>query len=206
QRLGVGTQLIEQIEADARSQSIPRLFADVSITARPFFKRHGFFVEREQERLYRDVLFQQFLMAKSLVEDASRSTDRELIGRLRDAITNLDWTSEADYPLELQVWESPSSEPLTTAYVLALTNAPPESTLTEVDFAAFFEPAIQCQDWYGEEEVAIAQRYQRLVNLLQTELNTLQVFKVGEQEIDIYIVGRTPTNQCLGVTTKAIET
>lgn len=206
QRCGVGTQLIAQIETEAHIQNIPRLFADVSVTARPFFERHGFVVEREQERLYRDVLFQQFLMVKSLVPDDSRSTDDELIGRLRDAIANLVWLSEADYPLELQIWEEPSSEPLTAEELLALVSAPPESTLTEVDFAQFLEPATQCQDWYGDEEVAIAQQYQRLVDLLQATLNNLQVFKVGKQEIDIYIIGNTPAHQCIGITTKAIET
>lgn len=76
-------------------------------------------------------------MAKSLVTDALRSTDSELIEQLRDAIANLDWTSEADYPLELKVWDSQVSEPLTTEDLLGLIKAPPESTITEEDFAAF---------------------------------------------------------------------
>ncbi|NMM24857.1 MAG: GNAT family N-acetyltransferase [Phycicoccus sp.] len=48
QRRGVARQLLAHVEAHARSEGIPALSADVSITARPFFERHGFTVEAEQ--------------------------------------------------------------------------------------------------------------------------------------------------------------
>lgn len=48
QRRGVARQLLAHVEAHARSEGTPALSADVSITARPFFERHGFRVEAEQ--------------------------------------------------------------------------------------------------------------------------------------------------------------
>ncbi|MEO7124135.1 MAG: GNAT family N-acetyltransferase [Lacisediminihabitans sp.] len=45
---GVARQLLEHLEAQARSERTPMLSADVSITARPFFERHGFTVEAKQ--------------------------------------------------------------------------------------------------------------------------------------------------------------
>jgi putative acetyltransferase len=214
QRCGVGSQLMAHIEADARSQNIPRLFSEVSVTARPFFERHGFCVEREHNRLHREVLFQQFLMEKPLNPNDSSSNEAELetqvnadlTERLGAAIANLEWQSEADYPFTLKVWEPPCAKALTAEQFLVLVEAPPESTIAEVDFSEFFAPAIQHQDWYAEDEVAIAQRYQQLVNILQTELTMLQVFKVGQQELDIYILGQTPSQQLIGLITKAIET
>ncbi len=205
QRCGVGSQLITQIEADARKQNLARLFADVSITARPFFEHHGFSVEREQERLYRDVLFQQFLMSKQLVNPEGEG-NAGLEGRLREAIANLDWMSEADYPFELRVWETSEPLPLTIEQMRVLVDASPELPITEIDFTVFFEPATRQEGWYGEEEVAIAQQYQRLTKLFQTELSHLQVFKVGQQELDIYVIGHTPDQTLMGIKTKAIET
>jgi putative acetyltransferase len=41
-RQGVATALFQRVEEDARSRGVDRLFADVSVTARPFFQRAGF--------------------------------------------------------------------------------------------------------------------------------------------------------------------
>ena len=67
QRQGVGASLMLAIEADANHQQIPRLFAEVSLTARLFFQHHGFAVVRSQQKRYRDLQFQQFVMAKQLI-------------------------------------------------------------------------------------------------------------------------------------------
>lgn len=64
QRQGVGSHLIAQIEAQAHHQQIARLFADVSLTARPFFEHHGFVVERSHQKPYQGETYQQFVMAK----------------------------------------------------------------------------------------------------------------------------------------------
>jgi putative acetyltransferase len=213
QRCGIGARLMAQIEADAASQQVPRLFADVSLTARPFFEHQGFSVEREQERLYRGVRFAQFLMTKQLtVSEPSTLPDSDLIEQLTEAITEnesgaaLQWASEADYPLALCTWDYPDTAPLTADQLLALTGHVPDAPIQTVDFLTFFEPATRHQDWYGEAEDAIAHQYRHLVQLLQTELSDLQVFKVGQQELDIYIIGHTRDQHLIGVTTKAVET
>ena len=66
QRRGVGTLLMERVVETAGRSGIPRLFAEVSITARPFFRRHGFLVVREQEALRRNVTLKQFAMERWL--------------------------------------------------------------------------------------------------------------------------------------------
>ncbi|HEV7280262.1 MAG TPA: GNAT family N-acetyltransferase [Pirellulaceae bacterium] len=45
---GVGRALLQELLREAERLSLPRIFADVSITARPFFERHGFVVLAEQ--------------------------------------------------------------------------------------------------------------------------------------------------------------
>ncbi|MBN2258512.1 MAG: GNAT family N-acetyltransferase [Anaerolineaceae bacterium] len=64
QRQGVGGLLLKRIEANARQPKITRLFADVSVTALPFFKAMGFRVVRKQKKIYRGQSFQQYVMEK----------------------------------------------------------------------------------------------------------------------------------------------
>jgi putative acetyltransferase len=66
QRAGIGTALLAHIEDQARSRNLHRLFADVSITARPFFAKNGFTVVAEQESPYQGCSFKQYAMEKAL--------------------------------------------------------------------------------------------------------------------------------------------
>lgn len=45
---GVGLSLYREIEREARARGLARITTEASITARPFFERHGFVVLREQ--------------------------------------------------------------------------------------------------------------------------------------------------------------
>lgn len=63
---GVGTRLLATIEAEARRLGCPHLFAEVSITARPFFERRGFRVLAEQTVLLAGVAFVNYRMEKRL--------------------------------------------------------------------------------------------------------------------------------------------
>jgi putative acetyltransferase len=70
---GVGSSLVRRVEREARSRGIARLFADVSITARPFFQKAGFRVIRRQKKIYRNRCFRQFFMEKRLRPAAMRT-------------------------------------------------------------------------------------------------------------------------------------
>ncbi|EAR20391.1 GNAT family N-acetyltransferase [Nitrococcus mobilis] len=70
---GVGSKLLKRIEHEALSGNIRRLFADVCITAQPFFKLNGFDVIEELERAYRGCSFKQFFMEKTLSCVGSRA-------------------------------------------------------------------------------------------------------------------------------------
>lgn len=66
QRRGVARQLLAHVEAQASSEKIPALSADVSITARPFFERYGFSVEKEQRPIKAGVELTNYRMRKVL--------------------------------------------------------------------------------------------------------------------------------------------
>lgn len=52
---GVGQALMKQLFAEARRRGIGSLFSDVSLTAEPFFARHGFTVETRRQVAVRGV-------------------------------------------------------------------------------------------------------------------------------------------------------
>jgi putative acetyltransferase len=66
QRCGVGTLLYEHLEEIARQEQLHQLFANVSITARPFFEAKGFTVAASQEVAIGTERLQNFRMEKRL--------------------------------------------------------------------------------------------------------------------------------------------
>lgn len=71
QRRGVATALLSQLEAAAREAGAEKLFAEASLTARPFFERRGFVLIAPQTVTVRGQAFVNFRMEKRLVAAAT---------------------------------------------------------------------------------------------------------------------------------------
>ncbi|PHX56934.1 GNAT family N-acetyltransferase [Tychonema bourrellyi FEM_GT703] len=80
QRKGVGTQILEHIESQAKDLGMNRLFTEASITAKPFFETHKFIAIKKQEVERRGQKFINFAMEKNL--------ENIFIGRSYIAILN----------------------------------------------------------------------------------------------------------------------
>ena len=75
-RQGVGTELMKRIHHEAASVGVASLFADVSITARPFFERCGFGVEQQRTLVVSGVALRNFRMRKhQLTSTGSRGEE-----------------------------------------------------------------------------------------------------------------------------------
>jgi putative acetyltransferase len=61
---GIGSLLIQSIFNEAQKQNINRIFAEVSITARPFFESKGFKVLKQQTIILQGVKLSNFVMEK----------------------------------------------------------------------------------------------------------------------------------------------
>jgi Ser/Thr protein kinase RdoA (MazF antagonist)/GNAT superfamily N-acetyltransferase len=66
QGAGIGMALMHEIEMEARKKSYPRMDAEVSITAKPFFVSQGFQVIKQQTVQIRGVELTNFMMEKCL--------------------------------------------------------------------------------------------------------------------------------------------
>ncbi|WP_294629693.1 GNAT family N-acetyltransferase [uncultured Bacteroides sp.] len=61
---GVATALLSEIEQYADTAGIKRITSEVSLTARPFFEKRGFVVEKEQKAKANKLFLTNFQMAK----------------------------------------------------------------------------------------------------------------------------------------------
>lgn len=113
--------------------------------------------------------------------------------------------SETDAPFEIIQWQNQSVQ-LTNEQLLKLTGHSVDTLVKVIEVDDFFSAAIAEQDWFGDEEKAIARRYQALVVVLKQHLNQLKVYCIGEVNIDIYIVGETELGEIVGLATKVVET
>jgi putative acetyltransferase len=66
QNEGIATDLLATLEQAAQELNISRVFADVSITAKPFFEKRDFALVRENRKEFNGVVFVNFRMEKFL--------------------------------------------------------------------------------------------------------------------------------------------
>jgi Nuclease A inhibitor-like protein len=127
----------------------------------------------------------------------------EICDRLRQATADLLWMSESDYPFEIVNWER-GIELNPQALLPEVTSD--EVAVERVTLTDFLAPAIAIEDWYEAEELAQVDRYKELLHAIESNLTEVQVFRVGEVEITIYIVGKTAEGDLVGLKTQAVET
>lgn len=63
---GIATMILERLEAFAKDLNLPAITSDASITARPFFEKFGFKVEKRQELNKKGIQISNFKMRKVL--------------------------------------------------------------------------------------------------------------------------------------------
>ncbi len=124
--------------------------------------------------------------------------------QLKQASKGLFFLSETDAPFEVIHW--PAQGELTPAKLLQLTNHPPDAPLEILAVDDFFAIATQEEDWHDEEERETVKRFQNLVSVLKQNISQLHVYRVGNIDIDVYIVGVTDGGGLAGLSTKLVET
>lgn len=136
-------------------------------------------------------------------QNKNSSSDKlaEMIG---DAVRGLSYTSETD--AEITLFRGKTSKEIKRDEILALTNSAADAPIEEKDFASFFKRLTEVQDWYGDEEKEIVEKFLRLKAILENNLRDLTVFRIGKVKLKIYVVGLDEEDTVLGIETKAVET
>jgi Nuclease A inhibitor-like protein len=130
-------------------------------------------------------------------------TTAEIIDRLQQATTDLLWSSESDYPFEIVTWDRGIE---LNPHGLFSDLPDPNVEIVSVTLSDFFEPVLTVADWYGAAELLQVDRYTNLLHAIDANLADVRVFRVGEIEIAIYIVGKTPNGDLVGLKTHVVET
>jgi hypothetical protein len=136
--------------------------------------------------------------------DHKKMNDEGLQQQLIEAARGLVVMSESDYPVEVVRWQNVSD--LTPAYLRALTGEDASTPVEVVSAAEVFRAATSEPDWKGAEEVATARRFQNLLRLLGEQLRDVKAYRVGTVNVAVYVVGRSPDGNWLGVSTRVVET
>lgn len=129
-------------------------------------------------------------------------TDEQVLGEIAEAARGLLFMSEADYPFEPVRLEGGLDE----ARVRGLAGAAPDAPVTTQSLEDFFRAAASEPSWKGGEELATARRFQSLARALKQNLGDPRVYKVGEINMPVYILGRGPRGAWLGLSTRVVET
>ncbi len=124
--------------------------------------------------------------------------------KIKELSAGLFYISETD--AEILPFEGTQAEKVTRENILIQTNNLSDAPVEERDFAEIFARLTTIQEWFGEEEKAIAEKFSALQTFLQENLRDIKVFKIGKIQIDIYFVGLDSENYLKGIKTKAVET
>jgi hypothetical protein len=131
-----------------------------------------------------------------------------LLRDLRSATKGLTFQSESDYPVKPFAERTKDKErdaPSAQDFVAAR-KADAAAPVSEVDLDKFFGNATRVEDWQSPEAQQNAKQFQTLIQKLKDNLSDIKVYKVGETEADVYVVGKTTSGDLAGVTTKVVET
>lgn len=131
-------------------------------------------------------------------------SDEEILQKLEQATSGLFFMSEADYPFEIVNWGGMNE--ITSDYLRRQAREETNAPVRVVTPEKFFAVAVSEPKWKSEQELITARRYQALLRLLKENLDDLKVYRVGEINIAVYILGRTVTGSLVGLSTRVVET
>lgn len=132
------------------------------------------------------------------------SVEDSLKEKIEKAADGLYYISETD--ADILPFIGDKAEAVSQEEILKQTHKEPDAPVEERDFSEFFERLTKIQDWFEEEELELAKKFSELKSLLEENLTDLKVFKIGQINIDIYVVGIDQEGVLMGVKTQAVET
>ena len=125
---------------------------------------------------------------------------------LQVACAGLLYQSETDAPWEVVTWASATGTPTASEVKRLGRHRTAGAVATVLPLDEFFAPLTTDQDWYGDEERAVAQKYRDLLAVTKQHLTSPVVVKVGTRKLTVYVVGVAAEGGWAGVRTRGVET
>lgn len=130
-------------------------------------------------------------------------TDEQLLAELERAAAGLFYMSESDYPFEAVCFEN--VEKLAPERLRELAGAAEGASVEVRSLEDFFRDARAVELPRGAGTARPAS-FKNLVRLLRENLTDVKVYKVGEINIPVLVLGRSASGRWLGVSTRVVET
>ncbi|SIQ95813.1 nuclease A inhibitor family protein [Pontibacter lucknowensis] len=131
---------------------------------------------------------------------------KQIETELKEATDGLLMISETDAPFEFYQAENFKGETLDEETVLKLAAMPADYPFEELELGYFFRNMTHARPDAGEEGMQQAKRFQHLEKKLHELLQDVKVYRVGETQKLVLILGRTPNGEIAGLKTMVVET
>jgi hypothetical protein len=132
-------------------------------------------------------------------------SDEEILAELARAAEGLWYMSESDYPLEpvrLEGPEEPSHERLRE-----LAGKDPDAPVETRSLEEFFaDRAAARQPPANSSAPASPGSFHAVLQTLRGNLSDIRIYRVGEINIPVYVLGRAASGNWLGLSTRVVET
>ena len=126
---------------------------------------------------------------------------------LREAASGLLYTSEGDHAFDVvSVPGGAGTWPLDAAQFASLMQLPAGTHVTTQSIEQFFARHIERADPADATLQAMRPRYEKLRDIVKTELRDARVFRAGEVEVRCYVVGSDANGNLCGLATTSTET
>lgn len=123
--------------------------------------------------------------------------------KIKQAADGLYFMSETDSPFELfQLTEKENLE----QQLLQLSGKETGAVLTSQELDYFLRNMVKTYPGADAQQLQTAQRFQQLQKVLHEELTDVKVYRVGEVNVDAFIVGKLKDGSYAGLRTKLVET
>jgi len=121
-------------------------------------------------------------------------------------LADLYYPSESDEPIEFIAWPPEALPALSPDCLLQHLGLPADTPVREQSPDEFWEPVLRVEDWYEEEEKAVVERFREVQTALTREVAAPRAFRIGEIEIDVYLLGQRPDGSWAGLKTRVVQT
>jgi hypothetical protein len=138
----------------------------------------------------------------------SEQIPSKAVEELQRAAGGLMFPSETDAALEPFFWpvqDSKNMSAFTSDQLVSMASIPADAPIKMVKLDTFFRPVLKEEDWHNDEEKAEVKRFQELVKTIKETLSDVKVFRAGETNATVYVVGKVEGGYA-GLKTNVVET
>ena len=126
--------------------------------------------------------------------------------KLKQAAQGLFFMSESDHPFETVGFKPEKPDATVEESLLKYLGLPPETAVEKQELTYFLRNQTRDLPEHGAEEKARAQKFRELEALLKKEIPDIAVYRIGQVQIDAYLLGKLPDGSMGGLKTKQVET